>query len=60
MTAALIEHEDFCPAVRLAGLAEARTEQYVIDRRDEQDRKVGAVHCCRCVECGNIKYTELV
>ncbi len=60
MIATLIDHERWCPAVTLTGLTEPRIEQYVMDRRDEHDRKVGAVHCCRCVECGEIRYTELV
>ncbi len=59
-TAALIEHEDFCPALQLAGLAPVRTEQYVLDRIAENGEKLCTVHCLRCVECGKIRYTDLM
>lgn len=60
MNAALIEHQDWCPAVRLAGLTEVRTEAYVRERRDDNDNKVCDVHCSRCMECGEILYMDLV
>ncbi len=60
MTAALIEHEPWCPAVQLAGLAPVRTEQYVTDRVAENGEKLCTVHCTRCMECGVIHYMDLV
>ncbi len=60
MSAARLEHEMFCPAVRLAGLTEPRIEAYLIDRLDDSGKKAGAVHCTRCVECGVIRYMDLM
>ncbi len=59
MTARLIEHPGWCPAVRLAGIAEARIETYRIDRRDDKGAKVCDVHCTRCLECGEVHYLDL-
>ncbi len=60
MIASLIEHERWCPAVTLAGLTEPRTEQYVLDRRDENGVKVCDTVATRCVECGVIRYMDLM
>ncbi len=59
MSAALIEHPGWCPAVRLAGLTTPRIETYVVERRDDNGDKVCDVHCTRCLECGEINYLDL-
>ncbi len=60
MSPARLEHEPWCPAVRLAGLSEPRIEAYVLDRRDDDGNKVADAHCTRCMDCGVIHYMDLV